>query len=451
MNITLEKANATNASIKVVLEESDYQPKVVEKLKEYGKKASIKGFRPGKVPPALIQKMYGKGVLVDEINNLLTKSVNEYIKESKLNLVGEPLPDVEKGNAIDWDTQKTFEFSYSIGIAPDFTIDLSANQTVASYAINLTDKEIEETLTNLRRQYGQTSNPETSEEGDIVHGTLKQVNGDFNAQVIIPLNQVNKAALSSFVGLSKEGSVIFDIQNTFENEDVLAQVTKLPKEEAAKLDGEFELTISNITRNAPAELNQEFFDKVLGLGTVEGEDAFRTKVKEIIGENYKREADARLNKDIQETLINQHSFELPDEFLKRWLLVTNEGEVTVEQIESEYDLYARELRWSLIKNKIAESNDIKVEHEEVMSRTKDLIRQQFGMGGVNEALESSLDTFADNFLKAEKGKNYMNIYNQVFSDKIFDLVKNKVTIEQKPIEVEEFRKLAFADTVSVEE
>lgn len=442
MNITLEKKDATNASLKVKLEESDYRPKVGEKLKEYSRKAVVKGFRPGKVPATLIQKMYGKGILVDEINNLLIKSVNDYIKENKLNLVGEPLPNVEKSSDIDWDTQKEFEFSYSLGLAPEFSVDLSEQFKVSAYEIKLDDKEVNETIENLRKQYHRHEHPETSAEEDSLKGELKGKAGDFSAQSSIDIPKVSTEAQAQFIGLSKGSQVTFDLQKAFTDAATLAKVTGLPEEEAAALSGEFEFTVEQITRHTPAPLDQEFFERILGKDAVTTEEEFVAKVREIISENYQRESEALLQRNIQDSLIDQHAFELPDEFLKRWLIASNEGKVTEEQVANEYDAYARELRWNLIKNKIAEENDIKVEHEDVMDKTKTLIRQQFGFPEGDEAMEGTVNSFADNFLKAEKGKNYMNIFNQVFADKVIELVKNKITIEKKPVDVEEFKKVA---------
>lgn len=440
MNITLEKTDATNASLKIKLEEADYRPKVGEKLKEYSRKAVVKGFRPGKVPASLIQKMYGKGILVDEINNLLIKSVNDYIKENKLNLVGEPMPNVETSADIDWDTQKEFEFSYRLGLAPEFTVDLSSNFSVVDYEIQLSDKEVNETITNLQNQYHRHTPADTSAEEDTLKGAIQQVSGDFTAPVSIDLKKVSAELLPQLIGLSVGSKVTFEL-SALGDEEAVAKILGVPAEKVAELTGAFELTVEEIIRHTPAPLDQEFFDRILGKDAVTTEEEFLNKVKEIIQDNYRRESEALLQKNIQESLLNQHAFELPDDFLKKWLVVSNEGKVTEEQVEKEYDLYARELRWNLIKNKIAEENNIQVEHEEVMERTKNMIRQQFG-GAVDERMEDLVNNFADNFLKAEKGKNFMNIFNQVFADKVINLVRNRITLEKKPVDVEEFKKIA---------
>ncbi|MBC7923684.1 MAG: trigger factor [Ferruginibacter sp.] len=447
MNITLEKKDATQASLKVRLEEADYRPQVGQKLKEYSRKASIKGFRPGKVPPALIQKMYGKGILIEEVNQLLTKSVNDYIKENKLNLVGEPLPDVERSLDIDWDTQKEFEFSYDLGLAPDFTVDLSENVRVTDYEITLDDQEVANTIEKLREQYSRPGEAETAEAGDTLAGVLRQVNGEFiNDQARLVLNEEAVAAelLPRLVGLTKDSQVTFDPAQAFPSQEALARATGISPEATEGLTGEFSFTVGGITRPTPSPLDQEFFDRILGKDAAQTEAAFRDKLREIIIGNYRRETDALLNKNLRESLVRQNTFDLPDEFLKRWLLTSNEGKMTAEQVEGEYDLYARELRWSLIKTKIAEENGLKVEHEEVTQRTRSLVMQQFGFQDFPEAMESTLERIADNFLKAEKGKNYLNVFDQVFSDKVLQLVREKITLEKKAVGAEEFKQLALA-------
>ena len=447
MDITLEKKDATQASLKVRLEEADYRSQVGQKLKEYSRKASIKGFRPGKVPPALIQKMYGRGILIEEVNQLLTQSVNDYIKESKLNLVGEPLPDAARGSDIDWDTQKEFEFSYDLGLAPDFTVDLSPNVRVTDYEITLGDQEVDDTIEKLRGQYSRPEAAETAEVGDTLSGVLRQVDGEFTtdqARLTLEEGVIADELLPRLVGLAKDGRVTFDLKAAFPNREVLARATGVSPEEAEGLAGEFDFTVGEITRPTTSPLDQEFFDRILGKDAVPTEGEFRDKLREIITENYRRETDALLNKNLRESLIQQNAFDLPDEFLKRWLLTSNEGKLTAEQVEGEYDLYARELRWSLIKNKIAEENGLKVEHEEVMHRTRGMVMQQFGLQATSEAMESTLDRIADNFLKAEKGKNYMNLFDQVFNDKVLQLVREKITLEKKPVGVEAFKQLALA-------
>jgi trigger factor len=441
VEIILEKKDKTTATIKVNLKEADYTPKVDQKLKEYSKKVNLKGFRQGKVPTGLIQKMYGKGIKIEEINLLLSKSVSDYIKESKLAILGDPLPDTEGASKIDWENQKEFEFNYNIGLVPDFTYDLSK--------LNITKNEIEvdtnivnETIENLRNQYGKSTNPEVSAEGDFLAGELKEVNGDYTTQTLIPTNKINKKETKAFVGLKKGDKVSFDIKKVFEDAAAIAHATGLSKEEAEKKEGIFELTVSNISRSEAADLDQDFFDKLFGKDAVKTEAEFSEKLKSTIEENYSREADNLLNRDIQTQLVDNTSIELPDDFLKRWLLLSNEGKITQEQIEKEYEFYLKELKWSLIKNKIGEENSLKVENDEILAKTKEMIAQQFGNMPLGEEMDETLNKIAENYLQQDKGKNYMKLFEQVFYEKVLAVIKDKAKFTTKKISVDEFKKVA---------
>lgn len=440
MDITLDKQTNTDASIKIKLQEADYQPKVESKLKEYSKKAQIKGFRPGKVPPSLIKKMYGKSVMVDEINQLLIDAVNNYIKENKLPIVGEPLPDTEQAESIDWDTQKEFEFSYHVGLVPDFTVPVD-KLDVTDYQVELSEAELDEAIANLRKRNGETTHPEATAEGDFVYGTLRQVDGDISKEdAFISLDTIQKEALPPFVGVSKDQTITFDIGNTFEKAETAAHVIGTTTDEAEKLSGNFEFTVTDIERSEPATLDQDFFDKMLGKDKVTSEEEFRNKVKEILQENYKQGADKRLVEQIQSQLIDTTDITLPDDFLKKWLKASN-SKVNDEVIAKEYNLYVKDLKWSLIKNKLAEENSIKVEHEEVIGKAKNMINQQFASMGMAELPDENLTSYADNFLKAEKGKNYMNIFEQVFTDKVVEQVKSQASVKTQTVSSEEFQKL----------
>ncbi|MFN3403657.1 MAG: trigger factor [Cytophagaceae bacterium] len=441
MEITLEKKDTTNARLKINLQETDYQPKVQEKVKEYSKKVQLKGFRPGKVPTSLINKMYGKSILIEEINHLLSESVTNYIRENKIAIIGEPLPE-ETSEKIDWETQKSFQFTYELGLVPDFKYTLSDKIKIQKYQIVTDDKVINETIDNLRSQFGQMSNPEESAEGDFIYGELKEKDGSFSTKTLIPTNKVQKKKLSHFIGLKKDDNIEFNIEEAFSDVAEIAHVTGLSKEEAAQKKGQFEFTVERISRSAPAELNQEFFDKVFGKDIVKDETEFRNKLTETVRENYERESDNLLSHQIRNLFVKETSIELPDDFLKRWLFVSNNGKFTMEQINKEYDLYLKELKWNLIKNRIAEDNQIKVENEEVVSKTKDMVRQQFGgLSGMGEEMEETLNKIAENYLQQDKGKNYIRLYEQALNDKILSVIKEKVTLEDKKVSVDEFKQI----------
>lgn len=446
MDITLDKKSSTEALIKITLKQTDYQPNVEEKVKEYARKVSIKGFRQGKVPPGLIKKMYGKSIKVEEINKLLSESVKNYIQENDLKLIGEPLPDMEKAENIDWENQNDFEFDYEIGLIDNFSYDLSDKQTVTSYVIEMDKKTLDETLDNLKKQFGQVTNPEKAESGDDFYGELSEKDGDLSNEGLLKWSYLSKSGQKNLLALAPGESADLDIQKDFEDAHAISHALDVGEAKAKELTGTYTFTLKNINHSETAELNQELFDKVFGPGTVEGEEAFIQKVKETVEENYKRETSYFLDYQIRELLLENTKIEVPDTFLKRWIKVTNEDKVTEEDIEREYPDYVNSMKWDLIKNKITEDHEVKVEHADVIDRTKSMILQQLGGSGMSEQLREHMDAFADNYLKAEKGENYMKVYGEVRDEKLMDLIKEKISIIEKKVSLEEFKKIAEKDS-----
>jgi trigger factor len=444
LEITLDKKNPTEASIRIKLTENDYQSKFDNKVKEYSKKAQLKGFRAGKVPGSVIRKMYGKSILVEEINHILSHSLSDYIKENDLKLIGEPLPDSEKTGAIDWDNQKEFEFEYNIGLIDNFDYSLDKKIKVKSHTINVDKKVIDETVDNLKKQYGKMTNPEVSEAGDSLYGELRAVDGDLKNNGLIDINELaTKTIQKKFIG-KKSGDVVeFDIEKLLKDENTLSQLTGLTPEEAKSLKGKYEFEIKNVNRVQDAELNQEFFDRLFGKDAVKTKEEFEAKVKETIEDNYSKETQYLLENDIKKTLVDKIKIEVPETFLKDWLKATNEANVTDEDIEKEFDDYVRELKWNLIRNRIAEDNNIEVQHEDVMEKARDMIRAQFG-GQMGEELENNIDAFANNYLQAENGENYMKVGNVLRSERTFDVIKEKISVTDKKVSLDEFRKIASA-------
>ncbi len=444
MEITLEKQGESKATLKVHLLAADYEPKIQEKLKDYGKKASLKGFRPGKVPASLVQKMYGKSVKVDEINSMVIRSLQEYIQQNKLHVIGYPLPKVDSGKNLDWDSPIDYNFDYEIGLVPSFNYDLSDKIKLDQYEIGQSEESVKTTLENLRKQYGQMSDGEEVKEGDFVNGELKEVNGNFSSNTLVPTNRLNKKGLALFDN-KKVGEIIyFSIEELFDDPINLAYVTGRKKEEVDQIKGAYTFAISGIRRSGVAELNQEFFDKIFGPGRITTETEFKAKLKETIGDNYQRESDQWFNKTVKDYFVDHTKIDLSEDFLKRWLLVSNEGKVTAEQVDKEYIAFAQELKWSLIKGKIGEDNQVKVEHEEVLKQAKDMIMAQFGMSNITDEMQETIDRVAENYLQSEEGKNYQNLYEQAFNSKVLDFIKGKVNINTKSVTAEEFQKLVDA-------
>ncbi len=444
MNITLDKASTTDGLIKITLNESDYQPKVEEKVKEYSRKMNIKGFRQGKVPSGVVRKMFGKSILVEEVNHLLSHSVSEYIKEKKLNILGDPMPNQEKARQIDWETQKDFEFEFQVGLVEDFAVDFSKIK-VKSHPIEVDQKVIDETLDNVKRQFGNISYPESSSADDNLFGEVTSPTGEKKSSYI-QIAKLSKGEQKKFIGVAKEQEVTFDGGKLTSDNAVLAQALNISEEEAKNVSGTYTLKVNNISHVEPATLNQELFDKVFGKDAVKSEEEFMAKIRETIGENYKRETDHLLDHEIQHALVDNTKVNMPENFLKTWLKASGDGKITDDIIGKEFDDYKTGLKWDLIRNKIADENKITVESAEVRARAKDLIAQQFGGPGIAEQLGEKFDSIADNYLAGQdgKGENFMRLYNQIRNERIMKFIRENISVSEKKVSLEEFKKLAEA-------
>lgn len=436
MDITLDKKDSNVASIKVKLNEADYQSKVDEKIKDYSKKVQIKGFRPGKVPQGVIKKMYGKSILVEEINHIVGHAIQDYIRDNELKILGEPIPNQEEIDGVDWDNQNDFEFEYNVGLVDDFEVKLDKKVKVNAYEIEVDQSVIDETLENVRTQFGSMSNPEKSEEGDILFGTFKQ--DDFSHDTTIDLNDMTKTNAKKFVGKSKGAEIKVDLTKLFKDEAKRAAQLGKTADEIADMDMNFVFEVKNVNRRELAELNQELFDKTFGPNTVDSEEAFIEKIKDTVSENYSRETQAFLSKTIQDTLIEKTSIALPDEFLKEWLKLTGEGKVTDADIENEYSIYADQLRWNLISSQVAKENEIKPEHEDIKAATQQMIEAQFMGSGMGQFADQ-MDAFVDNYLQGENGQNYMKMAEQVQGEKVTEFIKEKISITNKKVSLDKFK------------
>ena len=437
MDITLDKNDdQLSAILTVHLTEGDYAPTVDQKIKDYSKKAQIKGFRPGKVPAGLVRKMYGKGILVEEINQQLGKAVDNYIKENKLRILGEPIP-VE--SSVDFDVDKDFDFQFELGLLPDF--ELPADQALAldHYKVDLDEATINETYEQLGRQFGESTNPDVSEADDYLFGKLKKVDEEGEGQtVLLPINKVKNGA-DRFVGVKPEDVITFDLKDAFDGDAAaIANFSGMSKDAAADVSGDYVLTVEKINHTAPAEFNQELFDQVFGKDIVTSKEEFDEKVRTTIQENYDREAENLLNRQVINQTIDNVQIDLPKAFFQKWLLRVNKDKLTPEMVEEHYDDYARELKWSMIRNKVVEEQGLKVGNDEVVERTMQKIMGQFSMEMTDEMRES-MRGFADNYLRQDNGKNYVDEYEAILAEKVLENLRGKVVVTEQPITAEDFR------------
>lgn len=443
MNITLDKKNSTFGSLSIQLEEKDYKPRVQKKLIEYSKQAQIKGFRPGKVPVGLVNQMMGENLKAEEVYKLVSEEINNYIKENKLQIVGQPLPaEKEIGREIDWKSQKEFDFTYELGIVPEFDVEVSPKLKFTKSVISVDDKLINETRENLLNQYGENNEVEVSEDKDFLNGKIvKKGSEDEPKSALIPIDKVQKKEKSKFIGAKAGDEIEFKIKKALDD-DLILYVLGIEPADLKSVDGVYSFEVEKVSRQKPAEQNQELYDKLFGPGNVTTEEQFNEKLEESIKNNYEKDSDALLYYDVQDKLIDKAKLSLSADFLKRWILESNKEKITEEDLSKNFDKYEREFKWNFIKSKIASKNEIKVEDPEVREKAFVTLHQQyFGGTPLTPEMEEPFGNFVNNYLKEADGNNYYTIYDQVLSDKIFKYVKENITIKEKSVSLDDFKKI----------
>jgi trigger factor len=445
MDITKEQVDNLNAIVRIKLTAEDYEPKVEKALKDYSKKVSMPGFRPGKVPFSMVKKMYGKSVMAEEINKMLSDSLYNYLNDNKIEILGNPLPRNE-GN-IDWDNQKEFEFAYDLGLVPQFDLKLDSKKSFEQYQIKVEDKDIQQQIDDISRRYGKLTSPESIEENDIVYVDFSELdesgaekeNGLKHTSTII-LSRIKSDDLKGkLTGSKVDNHLTVNTKDLSDNPTDLASMLGVDKSVAENLTADFLMTIKNISRIEPHAMDQELFDKVFGEGKVTTEEEFRNKVKQEIQGMYQNDIDSRLFNDISKDLIETANISLPDEFLKRWMQTVSEKPVTMEEIEQDYEKYTQAMKWQLIENKLIKDNDIQVSAEEATEFTKALIRDQYARYGQINVDDEELTQQAKRILGNKE--EVKRIYDRLYDKRLMDLFKSTFKFKEKEITPEEFFKV----------
>ncbi|MFO7828396.1 MAG: trigger factor [Bacteroidales bacterium] len=447
MNIVKENIDDLNALLKVQITEEDYAEKVETVLKDYRKKARIDGFRPGKVPSGLIKKMYGNAILAEEVNKLISESLTNYIRDEKLNILGEPLPNKDQ-KTIDFDQDKEFEFVFDIGLAPEVDVKLSKKDKVPYYDIKV-DKKLLETYTeNYQRRFGEFKDVEETTDNEMLTGNFIQLDEEGNIledgiktdDVRITIEYIKDNDIkATFAGKKVGDKVRFDVRKAYPSDSEVASMLKIDKEKAQNITGDFEFQINQIQRFEKAEVNQELFDKAFGEGVIKSIKEFNNKLTEEIKSNFTKEADYRFLIDAKEKLVSKIKPELPVEFLKRWLIAINEEKFTPEQIEEEFPKFETDLKWQIIRDQIIKDNEIKVEESEVLEVAKEVTAAQFMQYGLNDLPDEQLEMYAKEILKKDSERR--NLYERKFEDKVLEVIKETVKLDEKEITTEDFQKL----------
>lgn len=447
MNIVRKDLDQNNAVVTLRIEKADYAEKVDKTLRDYRKKANIPGFRPGMVPVGLVKKMYGKAILAEEINKLVSDNLYNYIRENNVNILGEPLPNETEQQPIDFDTQEDFEFIFDLGIAPEFEVELSKKDKVKYYNIAVSEEMIENQIKSYTGRYGKYVQEEVVEEKDMLKGELLEMaNGKVNESGIKVQDATLTAAYMKddaqkalFVGAKKGDLIVFNPGKAFENESEISSLLKISKDAAKTIESDFQLKIESITRYHESEVNQELFDKVYGEGVVSTEEEFKTKIKENIQENLVSDSEYKFGIDAQAMLVAKYdSLPFPDAFLKRWVLATNEN-LSSQKLEEDYPKMIADLKWQLIKDKLAKANEVKVEASDVEDFAKKMAKSQFAQYGMIGLDEEIIANYAKDIMKKEE--TLKNIIDKVAENKVIDAVKNLVKLENKEVSIEEFNKM----------
>ncbi|PLX23978.1 MAG: trigger factor [Marinilabiliales bacterium] len=447
MNIVKENTSDLTAVLKVNISEKDYTEKVENVLKDYRKKARIDGFRPGKVPTGLIKKMYGKGILVEEVNKLISESLTNYIRDEKLNSLGEPLP-TENQKTADFDTETEFEFSFDVALAPEVEVKISKKDKVPYYEIKVDKKLLETHTDNYARRFGEFKDVEETTDNEMLTGNFVQLNAEGNVlengikaeEVKITIEYIKDEEIKKSLAGQKVGDVVkLDVRKAYPSDSEIASMLRIDKEVAKNVTGDFQFEIAKVQRFDKAEINQELYDKAFGKDIVKSDAEFKAKVTEEIKSNFVRETDYRFLIDAKEKFVQKINPELPTEFLKRWLTVANEGKFTAEQIEEEFPKFEDDLKWQLIKDQIIRDNEIKVEEKDVLEAAKEVTAAQFAQYGLANLPDEQLEQYAQEILKKDNERR--NLYEKKFEDKVVDFIKDSVKLDTKEITVEEFQKL----------
>ncbi|MCF8378602.1 MAG: trigger factor [Bacteroidales bacterium] len=445
MNITKELIDDLNAVVTVKVEEQDYQEKVEGILKDYRKTASMKGFRPGKVPVGMIRKMYYKPVLVDEINKLVSENLMNFIRNEKIQILGEPMPNESDMKIPDFDNDKEYSFKFDIGISPEFDSDISEKDKIVFYNIKVEDEVVEEQLDEVSKRFGELKPVEKASKDELIKGNLREEKpeGLYVEDVSMSIDMMkDEKQKKLFAGKTAGEKVIFNIKKAYPSDSELAALLKIEKAKIKDIADSFEIEIKEVLKFSKHEINQELFDKVYGEGVVKSLEEFKAKIAGELQLNYERESNYKFALDSKEYIIKKSKIELPSEFLKRWIVAANEN-ITAESIEEDFKNYEDEFKWQLIKNKMVKANNISVSEEELFEYAFILSRNQFYQYGLTNIPDEHIENYTrEQLAKPEEARR---LREQKFDEKIIAFMKETVKLDKKNISMDKFRKLFEED------
>lgn len=443
MNISRENISELSATITLKIEKADYAEAVEKTLKDYRKKVNMPGFRPGNVPVGLVKKQYGVAITAEEVNRIISEEINKFVEAEKINMLGEPLPNEEKQKEISWENQEDFEFVFDIAWAPDFEVKLDKRKKYSYYQIDVSESMIDKQVSAFTQRMGSNVPVDVAEEKDILRVDIESLTGEPVSQnVAIAIDLMKDDSVKSKAVGSKVGDVMtFDPMKVYQNKYEVANILNVPQKEAKDLEEGVEYTfkVVQVMRFQEAELTDEFFEAVLGPdSSVKTVAEFRAKLKSDIVTNYEQSSEYKFMLDVKEALQEKVEFNLPEEFLKRWLLVVNKN-LTPASLDEQFDSILKDFRWQLIRDHVAKENEVAVEYEDVLAVARKVTVMQFFQYGMGNVSEDLLENYAVQMLQDDQTRNRM--MNQAYEEKVVAVIKEKVAIEDKLLSEEEFQKL----------
>lgn len=450
MNIVQENTGALEAVIRIELSKDDYEDRVSKELKSMQRKAQMPGFRPGKVPYGMMQKMYGKSVLVEEVNKVLADAIYAYIKDNKLNILGHPVADRQQSESLDWDKLDGFTFQYHIGLAPDIELELTPDITVDYHTIRVDDEMLNSYLLDIQKRYGKMTSPGVAEESDVLYGLfeemeteeqLKHEGVDHKANLYIEYIRDGDVK-ARLIGCKPGDSVVFDILKAVESDTEAAAMVGLKKDELAAHSPLFRFTLESISRVEPAEMAPELYEKVLPGKGIREEDAFRESIRDQIGLQYQADVDKHFKNMVREKLIGITALPLPESFLKIWLVDANPEEVTHEQVDKEFDSLADTFRWQLIENHLIKTYQLEVTKQEIHDHLENYFRAQMKQYGQDDLEQSVIEGFIKNITSKEE--EVKKVQEHLFEQKLLEVYKQHLSLNKIELSFNEFVELVTA-------
>ena len=450
MDIKQENIDNLNAKLKIKIENKDYNETYEKSLKEYRKQVQLPGFRAGNVPTSVIKKKYGPSLLAQEIDRLLNEAISGHIKDNELNILGQPLPVDTNDTNIDWKNPGDFEFTYEMGIAPEFDLSLPGREKYAYHTIKVDDEMVNKQVDDFAKRYGKLGTADVAEDKDMLMCSFteldekdKEVEGGFVHSSTVSIEFIeDKKIQKKLIGMKVGDTLVVDPNKISRGEADLAAMLNIDKELAANYTKNVQMKVTEVKRLAPANVDQALFDKIYGEGNVTSEEEFRGKISGEMSSMFSKESDRLFKRDLSQKLLKKLKLDLPADFLKKWIMASQKEEVTMEQVEADFDNYSESLKWQLVENKIIKDNEIKVEFDEVLAHTKELLGQQYAQYGMMIPEEEELNKYAANVLQNQEEAR--RIYDALFEVKVMAFLKETVKISEKEVSYDDFVKLAQA-------